>query len=229
MDRIDALRAQLTAAADPARAPAMRAYMRGQFDFLGVAAPARRKAAGPWIKSHDAAGPDVWLTLAERLWQEPEREFQYVALDLLARHAAELPAAALPRLLALVTAKSWWDTVDGLAAWVIGGLVRGRRQLQTEMDTLAGDSDFWLRRVAILHQLYWKRDTDAGRLFRYCSANAADPEFFIRKAIGWALREYAYTDAEAVRGFVASAALSPLSRREALKRIQQKPLPAKEA
>ncbi|MFB9159631.1 DNA alkylation repair protein [Chromobacterium violaceum] len=220
MDRIDALRAQLTAAADPARAPAMRAYMRGQFDFLGVAAPARRKAAVAWIKSHDTAGRDVWLTLAERLWQEPEREFQYVALDLLARHAAELPAASLPRLLALVTAKSWWDTVDGLAAWVIGGLVRGRRELQTEMDTLAGDGDSWLRRVAILHQLYWKRDTDAGRLFRYCAANAADPEFFIRKAIGWALREYAYTDAEAVRGFVASAALSPLSRREALKRIQ---------
>ncbi|MDE1713730.1 DNA alkylation repair protein (plasmid) [Chromobacterium amazonense] len=218
MDRIDALRAQLTAAADPARAPAMRAYMRGQFDFLGVAAPARRKAAGPWIQSQDAAGADGWLELANALWRQPEREFKYVSVDLQARHAAELPAAALPRL--LVTAKSWWDTVDGLAAWVIGGLVRGRRELQTEMDTLAGDGGFWLRRVAILHQLYWKRETDAGRLFRYCSANAADPEFFIRKAIGWALREYAYTDAEAVRGFVASAALSPLSRREALKRIQ---------
>lgn len=224
------LRALLAAAADPTRAPAMRAYMRDRFDFLGVAAPARRKAAGPWIKSHDAAGPDGWLELADALWRQPEREFQYVAVDLLARHAAELPAAALPRLLALVTAKSWWDTVDGLAAWIIGELVHARRELQIDMDRLSCDGDFWLRRVAILHQLYWKRDTDAGRLFRYCAANAADPEFFIRKAIGWALREYAYTDAEAVRGFVASAiALSPLSRREALKRIQQKPLPAKEA
>ncbi|OQS10400.1 hypothetical protein B0T37_00720 [Chromobacterium violaceum] len=220
MDPIDALRAQLTAAADPARAPAMRAYMRGQFDFLGVAAPARRKAAAAWIQSQDTVGADGWLELAEALWRQPEREFHYVAVDLLARHAAGLPASALPRLLALATEKSWWDTVDGLAAWVIGAQVRARRELQADMDRLAGDGDFWLRRVAILHQLYWKRETDVARLFRYCAANAADTEFFIRKAIGWALREYAYTDAEAVRGFVASAALSPLSRREALKRIQ---------
>ncbi|AUH53007.1 DNA alkylation repair protein [Chromobacterium sp. ATCC 53434] len=214
------LRALLSAAADPARAPAMRAYMRGQFDFLGVAAPLRRRAAGAWIRSHDAAGPDGWLALAEALWRQPEREFHYVALDLLARHAAALPASALPRLLALATANAWWDTVDGLAAWAVGPLVRSRRELQADMDGLAGDADFWLRRVAILHQLYWKRETDAARLFRYCGANAADPEFFIRKAIGWALREYGYTDAEAVRSFVAATALSPLSRREALKRIQ---------
>ncbi|UTH75762.1 DNA alkylation repair protein [Chromobacterium sp. IIBBL 290-4] len=223
------LRAALSTVADPSRAPAMRAYMREQFDFLGVAAPARRKAAVAWIKSHDTAGPDVWLTLAERLWREPEREFQYVAVDLLDRHAAKLPAAALPRLLALVAEKSWWDTVDGLAAWVVGKLVHAHRELQADMDRLCGDDNFWLRRVSILHQLYWKRETDAERLFRYCAANADDTEFFIRKAIGWALREYGYTDADAVRGFVASTALSPLSRREALKRIQQKPLPAKEA
>ncbi|WP_047243020.1 DNA alkylation repair protein [Chromobacterium subtsugae] len=221
------LRRRLEAAADPAKRPAMRDYMRGQFDFLGVATPARRKAAGAWIRSQDAAGPDGWLAAAETLWRQPEREFQYVAVDLLARHAAELPAAALPRLLALVAAKSWWDTVDGLAAWIIGELVHARRELQIDMDRLSGDGDFWLRRVAILHQLYWKRDTDAARLFRYCAANAADPEFFIRKAIGWALREYAYTDPDAVRGFVAAAPLAPLSRREALKRIE--PLPVKEA
>ncbi|QEL57270.1 DNA alkylation repair protein [Chromobacterium paludis] len=226
---LSSLRAALNSVANPSRAPAMRAYMREQFDFLGVPAPARRKAAGPWIKSHDAAGPDGWLELAEALWRQPEREFQYVAVDLLARHAAMLPASALPRLLALVSDKSWWDTVDGLAAWIIGEQVRARRELQSDMDRLSGDGDFWLRRIAILHQLYWKRDTDVERLFRYCAANAADTEFFIRKAIGWALREYAYTDADAVRGFVASAALSPLSRREALKRIQQNPLPAKEA
>ncbi|OHX21806.1 DNA alkylation repair protein [Chromobacterium sphagni] len=221
------LRLRLEAAADPARRPAMRAYMREQFDFLGVATPARRKLAAPWMKSLKNAGPEAWLALAEALWRQPEREFQYTAVDLLAKCAARLPADSLPRLLALAAEKSWWDTVDGLSAWVVGELVRANRPLQQRMDALSVDGDFWLRRVAILHQLYWKRETDAERLFVYCAANAGEGEFFIRKAIGWALREYGYTDPDSVRGFVAATPLSPLSRREALKRIE--PLPSKEA
>ena len=215
---IAALRAGLSAVAVPEQAAPMRAYMREQFDFLGVPTPARRKVSTPWIRALKTQTAEYCLDLAEQLWRQPEREFQYAAVVLSAR-AETLPAASLPRLLTLAAAKPWWDCVDGLAAWVVGTLVRQHRDLQHDMDALSGDADFWLRRVAILHQLYWKTDTDAERLFRYCAANAGDAEFFIRKAIGWALREYAYTDADAVRAFVAATPLSGLSRREALKHI----------
>lgn len=216
---IAALRAGLSAVAVPEQAAPMRAYMRGQFDFLGVPTPARRKVSTPWIRAQKTQTAEYCLDLAEQLWRQPEREFQYAAVDLLSARAETLPAASLPRLLTLAAAKPWWDCVDGLAAWVVGTLVRRHRDLLHDMDALSGDADFWLRRVAILHQLYWKTDTDAERLFRYCAANAGDAEFFIRKAIGWALREYAYTDADAVRAFVAATPLSGLSRREALKHI----------
>lgn len=216
---IAALRAGLSAAAAPEQAAPMRAYMREQFDFLGVPTPARRKVSTPWIRALKTHTAEYCLDLAEQLWRQPEREFQYAAVDLLTARAEALPAASLPRLLTLAAAKPWWDCVDGLAAWVVGTLARQHRDLQHDMDALSGDADFWLRRVAILHQLRWKTDTDAERLFRYCAANAGDAEFFIRKAIGWALREYAYTDARAVRAFVAATPLSGLSRREALKHI----------
>lgn len=214
-----ALRSALAASAQPERAPAMRAYMREQFDFLGIPTPARRKASASFIRDAATLDASALLALAQALWDQPEREFQYVAVDLLDKHGKRLEPDSLPALEALASSKPWWDTVDGLASWVVGGLVRRHRHLQARMDQLAGVPDPWLRRVAILHQLGWKQDTDRRRLFHYCTANAADTEFFIRKAIGWALREYAYTDADAVRVFVTHTPLSPLSRREALKHL----------
>lgn len=210
----------LSVVADSAKAPAMRAYMRDQFAFLGAPTPTRRKQLGPLIKrAQRELSESAILILAEALWALPEREYQYAAVDLLARCAGKLDVTALAALQALVLSKSWWDTVDGLATAVIGDLVRRHPVLQGRMDVWSRADDVWLRRVAILHQLRWKQDTDAGRLFRYCSDNATDSEFFIRKAIGWALREYAYTNPDAVRGFVNTTALSPLSRREALKNL----------
>ncbi|WP_374349680.1 DNA alkylation repair protein [Chitinimonas sp.] len=218
-----ALRQVLTAAAEPGRAPAMRAYMREQFDFLGVPTPARRRAAKAFIHAGRDMDSAQLLALAEQLWQQPEREFQYVAIDLLDRHIARLTPDSLPALEALVQSKPWWDSVDGLASWVIGGLVGRHRALQARMDQLSRHPDIWLRRVAILHQLGYKTSTDHARLFDYCAANAGDAEFFIRKAIGWALREYAYTAPDAVRDFVNATPLAPLSRREALKHFAKEP------
>lgn len=130
------------------------------------------------------------------------------------RHA---PASFLATLRWLVTHKSWWDTVDSLAHST-GILVQAHPELVDAMDTWIDDKNFWVARVAILHQLSYKHDTDATRLFDYCARRATDTEFFIRKAIGWALRQYARTDMPAVKDFVAShPELSPLSAREALK------------
>jgi 3-methyladenine DNA glycosylase AlkD len=210
------VRAALAPLADPVRADGMGAYMKGKFAFLGVQTPLRRQATRDLIRAN-SADP---LAAATGLWREPEREFQYVACDLLARHAERLPAAALDGLLALVSDKSWWDTVDALAH-TIGTLVRRFPALVGQMDRLIDDADLWRRRIALLHQLGAKGDTDSARLFDYCLRRADEKEFFIRKAIGWALRDYAWHDSRAVQRFLDQhgARLSPLSRREAAKNL----------
>ncbi len=164
---------------------------------------------------------DDVLTFVDRCWAQPEREFQYVGSDVLARQATRLGPTHLDRVEALITAKSWWDTVDTLAAHVVGTMVRNHRALTQVMDRWIDANDIWLTRTAILHQLRWKTDTDPDRLFSYAERRAADTEFFIRKAIGWALREFARTDPDAVRAFVDAHAdeLSGLTRREAMKHL----------
>nr|MDQ6920534.1 DNA alkylation repair protein [Candidatus Dormibacteraeota bacterium] len=123
----------------------------------------------------------------------------------------------IPTLEHLVTTKSWWDTVDGLATNVAGPLVRAHPEVRPVMDRWLESGDIWLARVAILHQERNESDTDPDLLFAYCRRRAADREFFIRKAIGWALRSYAKVAPETVAGFLATdgSRLSGLSRREA--------------
>lgn len=122
-----------------------------------------------------------------------------------------------------MTAKSWWDTVDSLAH-AVGALVLAHPELAAEMDRWIADEDLWLRRVALLHQLDFGAQTDARRLFDYCARSAGETDFFARKAIGWALRQYSKTDPDAVCRFVAEhdAVLSPLSKREALRAIERR-------
>ncbi len=121
----------------------------------------------------------------------------------------------------LVTTVPWWDTVDLLAAHVVGALVAADPALAAEMDRWSADDDLWLVRTALLHQLRHKERTDTDRLFHYCLRQSGHPDFFVRKAIGWALREYAKTDPGAVRDFLAREGdqFAPLSVREALKNI----------
>lgn len=210
MRLIDDLAAVYRDHQDPGKAAAMRAYMRDQFDFFGIASPVRRKLDKPF---RDAADP---LRLAHECWVRPEREFQYFACDLLTRHAKRLEDP-LPVLRTLITTKPWWDTVDALAANVVGPVVR---EDQTPMDAWIEDPDLWVARTAILHQLRYRDATDPRRLFSYCGRHRGHKDFFIRKAIGWALREYAKTDPEAVSDFVTTHPdLSGLSKREALKNI----------
>ncbi|MBT9522297.1 MAG: DNA alkylation repair protein [Dechloromonas sp.] len=202
--------------ADATRAGAMAAYMQGKFDFLGIQTPARRQAALPLMRAFTGNPVDA----ARELWALPEREYQYVAVDLLRRQNKRLAASDLPALEALVQDKSWWDTVDGLAP-TIGAIVAREPQLVSRMNALIRAPDFWLRRVALLHQLDWKENTDEARLFAYCLHCADEREFFIRKAIGWALRQYARTNPAAVRHFLETnrEKLSGLSFREAAKHL----------
>lgn len=203
---------------DASAALKMAAYMRGQFPFLGISSPVRRALAR---EAFAGLPPPAEADLADAmcaLWALPEREYQYTACDLGTRHIRRCGPQFLAVLQALLTAKPWWDTVDALAANAVGPLVLAHAALARVMDDWAGSDDLWLARSALLHQLRFRRSTDPQRLFRYCLLRAPDKEFFLRKAIGWALREYSKHDGPAVRAFVAAHAgeLSALSRREAL-------------
>jgi 3-methyladenine DNA glycosylase AlkD len=201
----------------------MRAYMLEQFAFLGIRATPRRQALRGLPRLNTWTGPEL-LALAEALWELPERESQYVAVDLLAKYHRQLDMDSLPRLLQLVQRRAWWDTVDGLAG-VVGDILLHARadvpEVQRHMDACLSHPNLWVRRVAMLHQLGWKAQTDEARLLRYALALAPETEFFIRKAIGWALRDHARTQPESVRDFLTQHAqsLSGLTRREAGKHL----------
>lgn len=203
--------------ADATRAPAMRTYMRDQFPFLGIATPARRGALKPVIRDFKGTSPAQLIGVATELWQMPQREYQYAALDLLSAHWKQFDATDLPALLAFVLRKSWWDSVDGMAG-IIGDVLRFDHH---EMDAALKHDNFWMRRIALLHQLGWRGKTDEMRLFRYSLALGHENEFFIQKAIGWALRDYARHAPHNVAQFINEnkTTLSKLSIREASKHL----------
>ncbi len=221
------VRAALVPLAHAENAAAMRAYMRGRFDYLGIPTPGRRAAVKPLIRAFASASASIdALSLraaAEALWQMPEREYQYVAVDLLAHHAKVLALSDLDWLIELAQQKSWWDSVDALVK-VVSKIVRAEgAKGQRQMDRAVRAENFWVRRIAMIHQLGWRGDTDTERLFRYADLLAHEKEFFIRKAIGWALRDYAWHDWRAVRKYLKTAhtRLSPLTCREAMKNFPQ--------
>jgi 3-methyladenine DNA glycosylase AlkD len=219
----DRIRAELRAAADPERAAGNEAYMkvaaRGALPYLGVRRPDVRRmartAAGE-LRTDD----DAMIAVVRRLWDDAEyAEERYAAQDLLGLRWAygRLDLLDLHRHMALTGA--WWDHVDEVAHR-IGDLVASHpEEMGPVLRAWSRDSSMWLRRLAIIGQLGHRDSVDRQLLTEVIEPNVADPEFFVRKAIGWALREVARHDPDWVRAFVESHALSPLSRREALKHV----------
>ena len=204
------------------RALSMQAYLKNQFAFLGLPAPVRRQAIavlGPLV----AKRQDL-LSLAAVLWEQKEREYKYTALDLLWKYRGQLVLGDLPWLLELAQSEPWWETVDGLAK-IMGVLVRSHSKERLEtmawMDTCLESESLWIRRIAMTHQLGWRLETDEVWLFAAALKLSGEKEPFIRKAIGWALRDYAKWNPEAVRWFLQGPGrqLSALSQREAIKRL----------
>jgi 3-methyladenine DNA glycosylase AlkD len=220
-DRVEALARALQAQADPERAVTMAAYMKDQFAFYGVQAD-RRRAVQRSVFARWSPGADELMAVAAACWARDERELQYGACDLLRHHVGRLGARHLPAVGRLIATKSWWDTVDALAAHVVGPLVAVHPDLEAELDRWLTSGDLWLERAAILHQLGYGDSTDEDRLFRACLAHASSTEFFHRKAIGWALRQYARVAPAAVAAFVAAhdEELSALSKREATRHLR---------
>lgn len=204
------------------RALAMKAYLRNQFEFLGIQTPTRRSIFKVLPKLPKDA--PLILQIANELWKKPEREFRYVACDLLSQNAQVLGLEDLPAIKKLLQKDSWWETVDSLSG-AIGDIVLkekiNHRNSQAIMDEWLQDSDFWVRRSAMIHQLGWKAQTDQDRLSSYALALSGESEFFIRKAIGWAFRDYARHDPVFVKSFMKKNAsqFSNLTVREATKHL----------
>ena len=205
---------QNLANADDARA--MKAYMRGCFEFLGVKTPARRKAAKAFFKKH--GGADIDWRFVRQAWEHPFREMQYAALDYLETRKNLLRPGDLPQLKKLAQTKSWWDTIDFLDR-LAGGIIAGFPETRPVILQWSRDEDIWLRRLAIDHQLLRKDQTDQHLLEQILVNNLDQTEFFINKAIGWALRDYSKTNPEWVKNFIRQhhGKMAPLSIREASK------------
>ena len=224
-DLIHALREGLAHVADPARAEPMRAYMKSTMPFLGVTSPQVAQVCRRVFAAHPLAGFEEWRATTLALWRGAGfREERYTAIALTGdrRYRSFHILDALPVYEEMIVTGAWWDLVDGLAIHRVGGLLaRYPEQMRPTMLAWSCDADLWKRRTAILCQNARKAATDQSLLFACIEPNLADPDFFIRKAIGWALREYAKTNASAVLQFAQEheGALSPLSRREALKHL----------
>jgi 3-methyladenine DNA glycosylase AlkD len=220
---IDAVRSRLAEHGDPVRAPAMQAYMKSSMPFLGVPVPVARTVCRAVYNADRIADREAWEATVRELFDTARfREERYAALALVShRYYRDFQVPrSLPLYEHLVVTGAWWDIVDDVARRV-GDVVRGHRvEASPVVRRWAAHDDVWLRRTAIIHQLGHRGETDL-ELLRYAiEHNIDDRDFFIRKAIGWALREYAKHDARWVQRFVAEhPELSALSRREALKHV----------
>ena len=203
-------------AANPEQAVKMSAYMRDQFEYLGIQTPLRRKLSRDFIKAYITVD---WKILF-KCWEQQEREFQYLALDCLDRVKSTLTPADIPNCRRLIIEKSWWDTVDGIDV-IVGDIAFRYPEINDILLQWSTDENIWLRRTAIDHQLTRKNKTDTALLEQIIVNNLGQSEFFINKSIGWSLRDYSKTNPDWVRAFIEKykSRLSTLSIKEASKYI----------
>ena len=220
---IGRLRRRMAAEADPERAVAQQAYMKSAMPFYGLRLPQVRSICRE-VFDGEATTCEEWKATILELWRGARRrEERYAAMYMLnlRRHADCLSPRDMPMLEELVVTGAWWDHVDELAM-VVGDLLRRfPKPMRALMRRWSTDPNLWKRRVSIICQLRFKGDTDLDLLYANIEANLHDRDFFIRKAIGWALRQYAWTDPGEVARYVRAHEnqLSGLSKREALKNI----------
>lgn len=200
------------------KASQMQAYMRDQFKFYGIQSTLRREALKPLFAHEQLPETEELPGIVRELWLLPQREFQMVAIDLLIKRKKQLPTTFLAEVEWLIITKSWWDSVDMLASHIVAALyLNYPDQTKDYINRWRLSDNIWLRRTALLYQLKFKQQTDEKLLFEIIKENQADNEFFIQKAIGWALREFSKTNSTAVVSFIDQQNIQGLARREGLK------------
>ena len=219
MDKYFDIKKRFEEKEDKENATQMAKYMRDQFVFYGLPTPKRKAVYKDFLKEEKKSGQIDWAFL-DRCYEDEHREFQYLVCDYLTVMDNFLAYDDIPRIKAYIKCKSWWDTTDSLDR-VIGQIGLRDSRVDALMLEWSLDDDFWVRRVAIDHQLCRKEKTNTELLEKILVNNFGSDEFFINKAIGWSLRDYSKTNPEWVRAFVEKHAdrMSKLSVKEAGKYI----------
>ena len=212
---------------NPETARWMAAYMKNKFAFLGIKTPLRKELFSRFLKENGLPVRNELHTVISTLWDLPEREFQYIAVSLFDKFKKKYTEEDILLAEKLIVEKSWWDTVDGIAAWIAGDYFRKfPEKIHPVTRSWMDSGNIWLQRSALLFQLGYKQHTDEALLFNYINELTGSREFFIRKAIGWVLREYSKTIPGRVQQFVDRTPMSGLSRKEALKVIMRNKMQA---
>ena len=215
---IESIRSTLRSEGDAERARGAQAYMKSEMPSYGVRVPEVRRIAKAAAKDFPPSTPEELRRAVLLLWREAAaREERYAAIDLTGLSMVKDDLLMLPVYEEIIRTGAWWDLVDGVSHRICALLMAHRTSMTPLLLRWAHDDDLWIRRAAITAQLGAKSATDTVLLAQVIEANLADPDFFIRKGIGWALREYSKTNPDWVKGFVEenSGAMSPLSTREA--------------
>ncbi|NND02365.1 MAG: DNA alkylation repair protein [Acidimicrobiia bacterium] len=222
MERIEFVRRELGKVANAENAKAMAAYMKTDMPFFGVKRPERDSIFKEMTRRYPVETRREYDKAVKELWSQPHREEKYLAIAVARKASDFITPPSLPLYRKLIVEGSWWDFVDDVAANLVGPLLLDHRpRFAPVMERWIDDRDMWIRRSALLAHLKHKAATDEETLFDHCLRRAAEPEFFIRKAIGWVLREYAKTAPEAVAEFVLANrdVWSGLTFREATKHL----------
>ena len=226
MQYIKLLTTLFEANANATEAVAMEKYMRNQFPFFGIKSPLRKQLIKQFIAQNGLPTAEQLVPVIEYLWQLPQRDYQYAALTIvekIQKNKKQQIGENLTDLLAyMITTRSWWDTVDATHAMVGTQMQRYPQQINTYTLSWIESENKWLNRMAIIFQLSYGRNTNQTLLFDYICRQAYHKDFFVQKAIGWALRQYSYVNPAAVQQFIEQTNLAPLSVREGLKAINRK-------
>jgi 3-methyladenine DNA glycosylase AlkD len=219
----DYLRSQFAAHADADNAQPMQAYMKTTQPFYGIKADARRKLVREALRTHPVTTRGAYDGVVRALWHGTYREEMYAAVDIAKRVKAFYDTQSWPLFEHMVRTATWWDLTDAVVGDVISPLVKAHRELEAHLIAWSHDDSLWVRRASLLAHLKHKSQTNTALLTQTIDQLAHEKEFFIRKAIGWVLRDYSYANPAWVKAFVAARAetLSGLSQREALKVIKR--------
>ena len=221
-DLIRFVQSELAALADPVKAAPMQAYMKTDMPFYGVPKPLRTPVARELKKRFPPSTASEYRRNVSDLWDLLHREEKYLAIDYAESFRQFITFGQIDLYQRLITEGAWWDFVDEIASHLVGRVVlTDRERMRPVLEAWIDHPDLWIRRTAILSQLGHKENTDWPILADFCLRRAHEKEFFIRKAIGWALREYARVQPDLVRDFANEhrEELSSLSYREATKHL----------
>jgi len=206
---------------DVVNAQGQKAYMRNQFEFLGMTSPIRREVQKPWLKKENLPPKKLLNDIVKSLWLQPQREYQFFAQELTFKYVKQFDKKDIELLEFMVTHKSWWDTVDYIAAKLMGEYFKQYpEQREIYVKKWLNSSNIWLQRSAILFQLKYKHEVDTKLLTNIIGSLLGSKEFFINKAVGWMLREYSKTNPAWVIDFANKYPLENLSRKEALRLLK---------